>query len=188
METTLLLIRHGQTDWNVEGRYTGQSDIPLNKIGRSQAHALAAKLQERPPEIIVSSDLQRAHETAVIIATRCQAPLYLEARLREIHQGVWEGMLFPEIKARFAQEFAARAADPLCVSAPGGETVGQVQARVLAAMQEIGRLHDGRRIAIVAHGLTLALIQAHIIGCPITQVWELIPANAEAEELLWPGT
>lgn len=187
MNTTLWLIRHGETDWNVDGRYTGQSDIPLNGHGRTQAQALAEKLQTFPPEVIFSSDLQRARETAEVIATACQLPLYTDPRLREINQGVWEGMFFPDIKARFAHEFAARQANPLEVSAPGGETVGEVQKRVLTAVAEIGQTYHGRRVAIVAHGLVLALIKAYCSGYPITQVWDLIPPNAEVEEIIWVG-
>ena len=181
--TTLLLIRHGQTDWNVQGRYTGQSDIPINETGREQARRLAAELKALPPDVIYASDLIRAHETAEIIATACGVALYADHRLREINQGVWEGMLFPDIKAKFAREFAARKADPLTVAAPKGETVGQVRERVLAAVQAIVRKHPGQRVAIVAHGLVLAIIKGYVIDHPITKVWDLIPANAEAEEV-----
>lgn len=181
--TTLLLIRHGQTDWNLEGRYTGQSDIPLNEAGREQARRLADKLKAMPPDVIYASDLIRAYETAEIIADSCDVPLYSDPRLREINQGVWEGMLFPDIKARFAREFAAREADPLTVSAPEGETVGQVRQRVLAAVQEIILKHPGQRVAIVAHGLTLAIIKGYVMEHSITQVWDLIPPNAEVEEV-----
>ena len=181
--TTLLLIRHGQTEWNVQGRYTGQSDIPINETGREQARRLAAKLKALPPDVIYASDLIRARETAEIIAVACDVPLSADPRLREINQGVWEGMLFPDIKARFAREFAAREADPLTVAAPEGESVGQVRERVLAAVQAIVRKHPGQRVAIVAHGLVLAIIKGYVMDHPITKVWDLIPPNAEAEEV-----
>lgn len=181
--TTLLLIRHGQTDWNLQGRYTGQSDIPINETGREQARRLADRLKETPPDVIYASDLIRARETAEIIAATCNVRLYTDPRLREINQGVWEGMLFPDIKARFAREFAAREADPLTVAAPEGETVGEVRQRVLAALEEIIQKHPGERVAIVAHGLVLAIIKGYVIGQPITKVWDLIPPNAEVEEV-----
>lgn len=182
-ETTLLLIRHGQTDWNLQGRYTGQSDISLNETGRAQARKLAAALQAHPPQVIVSSDLKRARETAEIVAEPLGLPVTTDPRLREIHQGVWEGMYFPDIKAKFAEEFAARKADPLTVAPPGGETVRQVRDRVVAAVSDIVQQHNGRRVAVVAHGLALALVKAHVIHHPIRDVWELIPPNAEADEL-----
>lgn len=184
MTTTLLLIRHGQTEWNNQGRYTGQSDIPLNDIGREQAQRLAQRLRADPPDVVISSDLKRALETAGPIAAACELPVSSDPRLREIDQGVWEGMQFSDIKARYRQEFADRLADPLQVAPPQGETVGQVQARVMAALQEILQTHAGKRVALVAHGLVLALIKAHFEGHPIRKVWDLIPANAEPEILL----
>lgn len=180
---TLLLIRHGQTEWNLQGRYTGQSDIPLNETGRAQARRLAESLSGNPPEVVIASDLQRARETAEIIAAPFGLPVQTDPRLREIHQGVWEGMHFSQIKEKFAQAFAARKADPLTVAPPGGETVRQVRDRVVAAVSDIVREHNGRRVAVVAHGLALALIKAHLHNHPIQQVWELIPPNAEADEL-----
>lgn len=183
--TTLLLIRHGQTDWNLEGRYTGQSDVPLNETGREQARALAALLvkERAAPDVIYASDLERARETAEIIAARFGLPVQSDPRLREVNQGEWEGMYFPDIVARYAQEFADREADPLNVAPPGGETVGQVQARVQAAVREIVARHPGQRVAVVAHGMVLALIRLEAYGYPIEQVWQLVPPNAQVEEV-----
>jgi alpha-ribazole phosphatase len=183
--TTLLLIRHGQTDWNLEGRYTGQSDVPLNETGREQARALAALLEAEsvPPDAIYASDLERARETAAIVAARFGLPVHSDGRLREVNQGEWEGMYFPDIVARYAQEFAEREVDPLNVAPPGGETVGQVQARVRAAVADIAARHPTQRVAIVAHGMVLALIRLQAYGYSIEQVWDLVPPNAEVEEV-----
>ena len=182
--TTLLLIRHGQTEWNILGKYTGQSDIPLNATGRREAELLARKLEKNPPEVIISSDLIRAYETAKIVAVPLHLPVQKDSNLREINQGVWEGMFFADIKAKYAAEFAARENDPLEVAPPGGETLGQVRERVLTAVTTILQLYPGKRVAVVAHGLVLALIKAHYSNYPITQVWDLIPPNAQAEELI----
>lgn len=185
-KTTLLLIRHGQTEWNLLGKYTGQSDIPLNETGRQEARQLARKLQENPPEVVVSSDLIRAQETAVIVAAPFDLPVHIDSDLREINQGVWEGMYFPDIKAKYAAEFAQREANPLEVAPPEGETVGQVRERVLTAVNKIAQTYPGKRVAVVAHGLSLALIKAHYSNYPIQKVWDLIPPNAQAEELTIP--
>lgn len=186
--TTLLLIRHGQTDWNLQGRYSGQSDIPLNQTGRDQACVTADALAQKPPDVIYSSDLLRARETAQLIARACNLPVYTDARLREIHQGVWEGMHFDDIKSRFAERFSQRQADPLAVAAPGGETVGQVRERVLAAVRDIVQRHPHGRVAVVAHGLALALVKAEATNHPVEQVWDLIPQNCLVEELNVPGS
>lgn len=179
--TILYLIRHGQTQWNVEGKYTGQSDIPLTDIGRDQAKLAAEQAKSNPPTAIYSSDLIRAVETAELVAAGCgfTETIQLDPRLREINQGVWEGMHFNDIKAKFADEFAAREANPLTVSAPEGETVGEVQARVLEAIHDICRSHPNEPVAIVAHGLALALVRAWITNHPIADVWSLIPPNAQ---------
>ena len=185
-KTTLLLIRHGQTEWNLLGKYTGQSDIPLNETGRQEAHNLAKKLEENPPEVVVTSDLIRARETAEIVAAPFNLPVHTNSDLREINQGVWEGMHFSDIKARYAAEFAEREANPLEVAPPEGETVGQVRERVLTAVTKIIQTYPGQRVAVVAHGLSLALIKAHYTNTPIQKVWDLIPPNAQAEELVIP--
>ncbi len=187
MQTTLLLIRHGQTEWNLRGKYTGQSDIPLNETGRQEARLLAQELAHNPPEVVVSSDLIRARETAEIVAAPFALHVHTDSDLREINQGVWEGMYFPDIKAKYAAEFAEREANPLEVAPPQGETVGQVRDRVLTAVTKIIHTHPGKRIAVVAHGLALALIKAHYTNHPIQQVWDLIPPNAQTEELIIPN-
>jgi alpha-ribazole phosphatase len=182
-----LLIRHGQTEWNVSGKYTGQSDIPLNDTGRLQSQQLIEKLKDSPPDVVITSDLMRARETAEILAAPFNLPVQTDARLREINQGIWEGMAFSDIKAKYAAEFAARQDNPLEVAPPGGETLRQVKERVLTAVASITQTHQGMRVAIVAHGLALALIKAHYTNTPISQVWELIPLNAQVEEIIIPN-
>lgn len=183
MTTTLLLIRHGQTEWNLLGKYTGQSDIPLTDRGREQARQLAIALKVNPPDAVVSSDLIRAQETAKILTQPFHLPVHTDPRLREINQGVWEGMYFDDIKAKYAQEFAARQTNPLEVAPPGGETVGEVRERVITAVNDIAQKYPDQRVAIVAHGLALALIKAYLTNYPLIQVWDLIPPNAQVEEI-----
>jgi broad specificity phosphatase PhoE len=184
--TTFLLVRHGQTDWNMEGRYTGQSDIPLNDTGRRQAREVARRMAaDTPPEAVYSSDLVRARETAEIIAGAIQIELRTDPRLREIDQGEWEGMLFADIKGRYEAEFGRMRQDPANVGPPGGETVGQVWDRVLAAAGEIAKAHPHSRVALVSHGLALAVIKARSAGLPVEKIWDIIPPNAEIEKVEW---
>jgi broad specificity phosphatase PhoE len=139
--------------------------------------------EQVPPDFVYASDLARARETAEIIAARFGLPVHTDGRLREVNQGEWEGMYFPDIVARYAEEFAEREADPLNVAPPGGETVGQVQARVLAAVRDLAVRHPAQRVALVAHGMVLALIRLEAYGYPIEQVWQLVPPNAQVEEV-----
>jgi alpha-ribazole phosphatase len=185
--TELLLIRHGETDWNVEGRYQGQSDVPLNDRGRAQAKKLSAQLEGTQLDAIYSSDLARAKDTAEILAEVTGAPLVLDPRLREIHQGLWEGMLFQDIQQKYAEAFDRRKQDPLKVAPPEGETVGQLRARVLAALKDILQTHPHGRVALVSHGLSLALIRVEMKELPIDQVWDHIPPNAQPEIITAEG-
>ncbi len=182
--TELLLIRHGQTDWNLEGRYTGQTDVPLNAKGISQAKTLARRLANEPLEAIYTSDLSRARQTAELLAQATMAPLVVDRRLREIDQGQWEGLLFDEIRSRFHEAWKRRVNHPLEVAPPGGETVGDIRRRVLEALEEILHAHPLDTVAIVAHGLALAIIKVHLNQQAIQTVWDHIPDNVEPERLL----
>ncbi len=175
--TRLILIRHGETDWNVEGRWQGQIDVPLNAKGKQQARAVAKSLREVPIDAIYASDLQRALSTAQEIARLKGLQVQTDARLREIHQGAWQGMLVKDIEARYAQRFAQRQHNPLTVAPPGGETVAQVKQRVVAAVEDIIQNHPHQTVVIVSHGFALAVILAHFQGRPIEDVWTMIPEN-----------
>jgi 2,3-bisphosphoglycerate-dependent phosphoglycerate mutase len=177
--TRLILIRHGETDWNTEGRWQGQVDVPLNATGRRQAQRMARSLKSAAIMAIYSSDLQRARQTAQVLADSTGLPLHLDSRLREIHQGEWQGLLFSEIQARYTQAYQDRQRDPLNFSPPGGEAVAQVRERVVAAIREIVRQHPDEAVAIVLHGFVLAVLIAHLRGQPFDQVWDLIPGNGQ---------
>lgn len=182
----LILIRHGETDWNVQGRYQGQADVPLNARGRQQAARVAESLANSGISAIYASDLRRARETAEALARVTGLEVCYDSRLREVDQGEWEGMPFAEIQSRYPELVKRRRENPLAVPPPGGETVRQVRERALAAVGDIIRAHPGGRIAIISHGLSLAVIRAHCEGRPIEEVWELVPGNGEVVEVVWP--
>lgn len=177
--TRIYLVRHGQTDWNVEGRWQGHADVPLNPTGLEQAEKVARQLAGEQLQAIYSSDLQRARQTAEALSKHTGLPVRLDARLREIHQGEWQGLLVTEIEARYGEAFRRRRNDPYNVAPPGGETVEQVRLRVVQAFEDIITWHHGEGVAIVSHGFALAVAQVHYQGLPIQQAWELIPDNDE---------
>ncbi|HEY5944095.1 MAG TPA: histidine phosphatase family protein [Kofleriaceae bacterium] len=153
----LLLARHGETDWNREGRWQGHADVALNDRGREQARELAARLAGEPIDVIYASDLARAHETALIIAERKRLPITTDAGLREIDVGRWSGLTPDEIGRCF----------------PGmithdGETNEQHLARVLAVFHRIAGTERGRRVLVVSHGKTLRVIRRHAAGRPVS--------------------
>ena len=183
--TQLCLVRHGQTDWNLEGRYQGQSDVPLNEHGRAQARALAQEIAGQSFSGIYTSDLQRAKETAQIISNFLQLPVILEPRLREINQGEWEGQLVEAIKARYAALWQQRTVDPASVRPPGGETVGEVAKRVHAALDDIASQHPNTPVLIVSHGLALATVICQARNIPVGQAYSVIPNNTEPTWVEW---
>jgi broad specificity phosphatase PhoE len=145
--TTIVLVRHGETDWNRERRYQGHADTPLNEAGRAQARELAEILRPEGVSAVYSSPLRRASETARIIADR----LGLEARelepLREIDVGDWQGLTVDEVRTRFPER-----ADVAWHSGwPNGETHDELAARVVPALLELGRRHAGDRVLGVTH-------------------------------------
>jgi broad specificity phosphatase PhoE len=185
--TCLLLIRHGQTDWNLEGRYQGQADPPLNRAGVAEAEALAEALTDVPLAAVYASDLRRALNTARVIAERLGVPLHVRQGLREISQGVWEGMLVGDIVSNYAELWASRYDDPAGARPPGGESVAEVAERVWATLDEISRAHPDGTVAVVSHGLALATVLCAVRKQPLTHVYDLIPGNAQPVAVEWPS-
>lgn len=183
---TLLLVRHGQTDWNVEGRWQGQADAPMNDKGRAQARALADQLNGWRVDAIWSSDLQRALETAQIIADRQGKPVHADRRLREINLGRWEGMLVTDIKQRYPQEWAERRRDVRNSRAPGGESVAEVAERVQRAADDVARQWPAGRVLLVSHGVSLAALICQSRGVTLEEVYHYVPDNGDVIEIEWP--
>ena len=185
--TKLCLVRHGQTDWNLEGRYQGQSDVPLNGTGQAQARGLARLLRNDPFDAIYSSDLVRALETArAIAAVHDSLVVNVEPRLREINQGEWEGVQVDTIRERYASLWKLRRMDPVNIRPPGGETVTEVQERVQSALDDIASLYPDGSVLIVSHGLALATVLCRVRGVPIGLAYQQIPENAEPIWISWP--
>ena len=147
--TRLLLVRHGETDWNAEGRLQGQTDRPLSDYGRRQARELAGDLEHEALEAIYSSDLARARETAEIVGERLDLPVVLDPDLREKDWGTWEGLSAVE---RDRVEFV-------------GEPTEAHQERMLRALRRISDRHPGdRRVLVVTHGGSMRRVQVAAMG------------------------
>ena len=165
---TLTLIRHGETAWNADGRFQGQQNTPLNDTGRRQARIVAQALADRRFDIIYTSDLARAAETAEIVAAYHRLPLIRDVRLREAFFGEWEGLAMPEISARWPGVLAAWRADSLRTRPPGGETLEQVQQRMIDFLADALRQHPDGEICIVGHGGSLRAIVAYALGADLS--------------------
>jgi broad specificity phosphatase PhoE len=152
--TTLLLVRHGETDWNAEGRLQGHTDTPLNDYGRRQAKALADELAHGPIDAVYSSDLARARETAEILGGRLGLPVTLDPELREKNWGSWEGLTPTE---RDSVEYV-------------GESTEGHRERTLRALHAIAERHPAERVVVVTHGGSIRRVQAAVLGMALPVV------------------
>lgn len=187
------LIRHGQTDANLFGRYQGHFDVPLNATGRAQVLAMAENLREEMSargieqvQAIYSSDLGRAWETAQAAAAALNLPVTSDERLREIYMGAWEGETFDDIRSHSAELVESRFADPMHIAPPNGETTFDVARRMWPVLDEYAARHTGSDpIVVVSHGMAIATVLCRIKGLPLSQVWQVVPANAELSIVEW---
>ncbi|MFJ3958261.1 histidine phosphatase family protein [Arthrobacter sp. NPDC090010] len=155
MSSTLHLVRHGQTEWNVQHRYQGQTDILLNATGRAQAQEVAESLRTVPLAAVVTSTLGRAHATGRAIADLQRLPLpATDARLMERHFGVAEGLEDDEVKSRFPDRNLI----------PGRESDEELRSRAFAVLEELAAAFDGEQIAIVTHGGWIAMVLRELVG------------------------
>jgi broad specificity phosphatase PhoE len=160
---TLLLTRHGETEWNATHRWQGFTGPPLNHLGRKQAEEVAETLSGVKIDAIYSSDTIRAVETAEIIAARHGLEVRQDPRLREVNFGEWEGLTRQEINERYAGAFSEW--DACKLAAPtGGETDLEMAERVLEALYEIERKHQGQRVLVVTSGGPMRAVQANAQG------------------------
>jgi broad specificity phosphatase PhoE len=174
--THLILVRHGETIWNAEHRLQGQTDIPLNDAGRRQAHQLAARLAEETIDAVISSDLQRAMETALIVAGPHQLTVQSDPRLRQSHRGKWEGLTYAEI-ARLYPDSAHNS------TPPDGEPAESVYARVRSWLDAARRDHAGQTVLAVSHGQILRILIALALEIDPAQAWRFETGNAALTEI-----
>jgi probable phosphoglycerate mutase len=169
--SNIILIRHGETAWNAQRRLQGYLDIPLNPEGERQAALLAASLAAEPIDLIVSSDLARARQTAQAVASVRGMTVHTDPQLRERCYGGFEGLLYSEIEARFPTEFIAWQARDVDAELPPGknpaETFRAFYARATGAILAWGAANPGKTIALVAHGGVLECAYRLALGLPL---------------------
>jgi alpha-ribazole phosphatase len=180
----LVLVRHGQTAWNAQKRYQGQSDVPMDETGLAQAKALAAHFADDKPDAIYSSDLQRARDTAEVIARAAGLRFTRDPRLRECSYGRWEAMTYKEIQERWPEDYTAWQHDPLTRFPPGGESLDQLTERVGSFVSELHNTHAEQKIMIVAHGGSLRALICYAMKLPSHTYWRLSLATGSVSELL----
>ncbi|HSE02462.1 MAG TPA: histidine phosphatase family protein [Burkholderiales bacterium] len=155
IETTLMVIRHGETAWNREKRMQGTTDTPLSEVGREQARSLGRRLAGHAFAALYTSDLARARDTARAIAELTGREAVADPRLQERRFGIFEGLTAEEIVARYPEEHARFASRDPDYAVPGGESARSFTERCIGCLAEIAGRHPGSEIVVVTHGLVL---------------------------------
>lgn len=160
----LWLVRHGETTWNAEGRWQGQTDVPMSKLGREQAHRLAARLEGTPFESVISSDLERALETARIVSAGLETSgeIQTDPRWREIDVGALGGLTAAEAELRGLGRWHR----PFEERYPNGESRAEMGIRVARALAQIAQDHTGGRVIVFSHGGAIKSAFGALLGDP----------------------
>ncbi len=175
--TRIILVRHGETVWNLEGRYQGQEDTPLSPRGLEQGRRLAEALRDVPIDACVASPLERALQTCRMCAERHGLPVETDARLLEIHHGAWEGMLAGDIAARYPEAYAAWHSAPQLVQMPGGESLEDVRRRARAAFDDYAARFAGRSVLVAAHDAVNKAVICDLLGLDLSHFWQIKQDN-----------
>lgn len=164
MTTTILLVRHGQTESNVEGYYMGRLDEDINQTGYAQARALAARLANQPIDTIYTSPLRRTFSTASVLAEPHKLELKVLDDLIEIHQGDWEGMHVDKISQGWPEQWRHTRTDPTDFTMPNGESFKEVTERSVRAFNKIVADNPDKQVALVAHEIVVKVIIVYALG------------------------
>ena len=179
----LIIMRHGQTAWNVEHRVQGHTDIPLDERGCAQASAIAERLSDMQIDAVYASPLQRAYTTGACIAARSGCPVYKDQRLIERFFGEWEGQRLEDVSRRDPEKWRVWLEEPTKCVVPGGETLDSVLKRSLAFAEEIIEKHRGKNVVIVSHANPVKLLLMHYTGIPVDQMHRIRTDNCSYSEL-----
>ena len=184
--TELLVIRHGETDWNRQQRFQGQIDVPLNELGLAQAGRLGRRLVDEPVDVLISSDLQRARSTADALAPSRGLQPEIQALWREQGFGILEGLDLPTIRSRHADLWSAWTRHDADYALPGGgESNAAFHARVMRALQAVLVAHAGRRVVVVTHGGVLDMLWRTAHALPLHGARACEIPNTGINRLRW---
>jgi broad specificity phosphatase PhoE len=186
MSFRLLLIRHGETVWNQEGRFQGFSDISLNARGEEQAGALARALRDVPLAAVFSSDLVRARRTAEVVAAEHGLTVHTDARLRELNQGRLEGKSMTALLSEEPELWKQWIKGPADVVMPGGESLRSLQGRAWTAVCDIRQLYTNHTVAIVSHNLASRAIICKALDLDLNRFRRLRIDTASLSEIHFP--
>ncbi len=173
----IILVRHGETTWNIEGRYQGQEDTPLSQRGMEQGKLLAQCLAKVPIDLCISSPLKRSYQTCQMCASFHNLPVQSDERLLEINHGAWEGTLAEEIQRNYPVEFSQWHSEPHLVQMPGGETLDDVRLRARTAFDEYALKYDNKTILVAAHDAVNKAIICDLLDLDMSHFWQIKQDN-----------
>ncbi|HMA81969.1 MAG TPA: histidine phosphatase family protein [Candidatus Binatia bacterium] len=166
----IVLVRHGATDWNLQGRCQGSTDRDLSEVGLRQAAQAAALLSGEPIRAIYSSNLRRARQTAEVISQPHNLPVMIEHGVRELDHGELEGLTFNEIKESYSEFLIRWRSEPAEIRVPGGERLADVAERAWNGLNEIVQRHpEAPGILVVSHNFPILGIVCRITGTPLNE-------------------
>lgn len=186
-ETRLILVRHGETEWNRDLKIQGQLDVVLSAVGRAQAKRVARRLQGETLAAVYSSDLARASETAAIIAELHGLAVLTRPELREGCFGAWQGLTLAEVQERFAENYADYRRDPVHGRPVEGECLAEVADRAEGAVKAIVAAHPGQAILVVTHGGTLKTVVCRLLAFDLAERWRFAVDNCSLTIFSWRG-
>jgi broad specificity phosphatase PhoE len=177
MRTTVVLARHGRTEWHHGNRYTGSTDLPIDDVGRQQAEGLRDWATEFAPDVLWSSPMLRARQTAAPTAEALGLTVSMDGRLRELDFGEAEGRMLSELPPAVAKAFQL---DPVGWHLPGGEDPVAAADRVHEVFQQICRDHEGQKVLVVAHNTLIRLLVCRVLGLELRDYRRLLPVLGPA--------
>jgi broad specificity phosphatase PhoE len=173
----LYIVRHGETEWNAQGRIQGHTDIAMSDKGRQQARALARRLAQVSFDIAYSSDMSRTRETAELILGGSRTPLHTTPQLREYNKGVFEGLTVHEYARKYPDLYQASLVNDLDFAPVGGETIHQTTVRMSGFVEELKERHLEDTVLIVGHGGSLRSFMVALMSLPSEANWKFVMGN-----------
>ena len=174
----LYIVRHGETQWNAESRAQGSMNVQLTENGINQARSLANRIQHYPIDVIYSSDLDRAYETAKIIGKKINLEVNILNELREMSFGKWEGLTMAEIQQKYRDHYIVWRSTPHQAKIPDGEKLLDVQTRSLKAVHQLLKRHKDQNILIVSHGVTIKSMILGLMDIELSNFYKIKQDNA----------
>lgn len=169
----IILIRHGQTEWNREERFRGHVDIDVDETGLRQAEAAAQRVTQWEVAAVYSSPLRRAMTTARIIADRLALPVVPLEGISDMNFGVWQGLSVGEVKDRYPDLFDLWRYSPHRLEIPQGECLEDVQKRAVATIDDLATRHEGETVAVVTHRVVCKVLLCHLLGLDNSHFWQM---------------